>query len=87
MSHGNEEEKMETEYDIRGGVRGKYFAQYQEMVVTRRVEVRGVTDWWIQTQTTSIGEHSAMSTLSISVDAAYQTQMPVTVSEILAPAA
>ena len=33
MSHENEhaqEDEMRSEYDLRGGVRGKYYKQYQE---------------------------------------------------------
>jgi hypothetical protein len=83
MSQENDREKMKPEYDIRGGVRGKYFEQYQEMVSTAVVEDAP----WLQTQATaSQGKHYSESTVWIAVDAAYQTQVPLT-GDITKPAA
>jgi hypothetical protein len=84
MNQGNERTEMEPEYNIRGGVRGKYFERYQEMVAAK-VQVEEA--FWIQPGVSaSRGEHSRHSTLHISVDPAYQTRMPLTEATNLAAA-
>ncbi len=67
MSQGNEE--MRSEYDIRGGVRGKYFQQY-------RVHVE--CEWLQPPQTSeSRGQHPPQSTVWIGAGPIYVTQTVV----------
>jgi hypothetical protein len=65
MSQENEE--MRPEYDIRGGVRGKYFRQYSGGVQLQDAP-------WIQPQETeSNGEHAAQSTIRVGAEPIYLT--------------
>lgn len=67
MSQENDPE-MRTEYDIRGGVRGKYFRQYIEARLCL------LDSPWVRLQNTeSTGEHAEESTIRISGQPIYQT--------------
>ena len=60
-----ENDEMRPEYDIRGGVRGKYFQRY-------KVEVQDSP--WIQKQETeSKGKHASESTIRIGAEPIYLT--------------
>jgi hypothetical protein len=65
MSQENEE--MRPEYDLRGGVRGKYFRQYSERVILQD------SPWIHPQETESQGEHANQSTLQIGAGPVYVT--------------
>jgi hypothetical protein len=65
MSQENEE--MRPEYDIRGGVRGKYFRQYSASMQLQDSP-------WIQPQqTASNGKHAEQSTIRIGAEPIFLT--------------
>lgn len=76
MSQGNEREGMRSEYDIRGGVRGKYFRRYVES----RVSILGSTSIRVETtaSTASLGTHPDESTVRFVAEPFYQSVKPVT---------
>ena len=76
MNQENDRDEMRQEYDIRGGVRGKYYARYMES----RVSVRAAPTVTIETSssTASIGMHQAESTLDLFAQPNYQPREPVT---------
>lgn len=65
MSQENEE--MRPEYDIRGGVRGKYFRQYSGSVHLQD------SPWIHPQETESKGEHASQSTIRIGAEPIYLT--------------
>ena len=68
MSQGSSEEEMRPEYDIRGGVRGKYYREYTES----RFRLQDRT--WVSTpETGSIGQHTGDSTIRIGAEPLYQS--------------
>jgi hypothetical protein len=68
----SQNEDMRPEYDIRGGVRGKYFEQYGRSVV----EVKGE---WVQPQLSeSQGEHPMQATVWVGAGPIYVVAQPVT---------
>lgn len=71
MSPENEEEQeMQPEYDIRGGVRGKYFLRY-----TGELSLQD-PQWfqWVQSpKTASRGTHPSESTIQIGAEPIYLT--------------
>lgn len=60
MSQENSGDEMRPEYDIRGGVRGKYFRQHVEA----KLQVEEST-WIRQPSTISRGDHPRESTIRI----------------------
>lgn len=82
MSQGNEsqenDEEMRPEYDIRGGVRGKYLARYTEA----RLQLQE-SPWTRLPSTESRGDHAGESTVHIGAEPLYQTAR----IEVGAPAA
>jgi len=76
MSQENDAEKMRPEYDIRGGVRGKYFRRYMES------RLHPDESPWISVPATgSTGEHARESTIQVVVEPLYQApRMEVSVS-------
>jgi hypothetical protein len=79
MSQGNEE--MRSEYDIRGGVRGKYLAQYHHTHTGQELglePVRVQNSPWLQAHATeSLGEHARQSTLRIGAEPIYVLALEV----------
>jgi hypothetical protein len=60
-----ENEEMRAEYDIRGGVRGKYFERYRQSV---HIEA---SPWVYPQETESRGEHARQSTIRIGAEPVY----------------
>jgi hypothetical protein len=76
MSQENKREDMRTEYDIRGGLRGKYFSRY----VASRVSVLGSASIHVEAtaSTASLGTHPDESTVRFVAEPVYQSIEPVT---------
>jgi hypothetical protein len=76
MSQENEREDMRSEYDIRGGLRGKYFSRY----VVSRVSVLGSAPIRVEAtvSTASLGIHPGESTVRLVAEPVYQSIEPVT---------
>ena len=76
MNPENERDDMRSEYDIRGGVRGKYFSRY----VASRVSVLGSAPIRVEAtpSTASLGTHPVESTVRLVAEPVYQSVEPVT---------
>jgi hypothetical protein len=76
MNQENSRDEMQPEYDIRGGVRGKYFSRYSRNASRElpQAQLRLQESPWIQFQATeSRGEHASQSTIRIGAEPIYLT--------------
>ena len=76
MNQENNRDEMQPEYDIRGGVRGKYFSRYSrnasQELPQGEAQLQLQECPWIQPQTTeSRGEHANQSTIRIGAEPIY----------------
>jgi hypothetical protein len=69
--------EMRAEYDIRGGVRGKYYKRYTESRLSIRAAPPGVTVV-TSSSTASFGEHPEESTVMLATRPIYQPLEPAT---------
>jgi hypothetical protein len=76
MNHESDRDEMRDEYDIRGGVRGKYYERY----MASRLSVSGPAGIFIEasSSTSSVGVHRTESTIGLIAQAFYQPLSPAT---------